>query len=98
MSVAALQNRIEGDVSNIIQRLESLAVNEQVIADARKNYPQYRFVLCSEDDMYEQEPYQTCNHFDVHLIKAGMGCSSLTRDIDDCAGLVIALHEEYDGY
>ncbi|PJC87608.1 hypothetical protein CSW98_00320 [Vibrio sp. HA2012] len=86
----------EADIQQIGTVLEGLEyVDDDMISRMRLAYPHIRFTLCSEDDTGEREPYASYCGFDIHLVSSGAGaCSLLTHNIEQCTGLVIALHEE----
>ncbi|WP_413282657.1 hypothetical protein [Vibrio sp. MA40-2] len=59
------------------------------------NYPYVKFTQCSEDDLAELESYQSFQGFDLHLVSSGgAGCSFITRELGQCTGILIALHED----
>ncbi len=83
-------------IETISDQLAALAVlDEYNVREFRKQYPQYLFTVCFEDDLGEREPFLVRDSFDLHLMVSGNGsCSHLTFDVESCSGLVIALHEE----
>lgn len=58
-----------------------------------KQYPDYRFICCSEDDMEDKPAYKEYDGFSVFLMAAGMGCARLTHTPEQAIGVVIAEHE-----
>lgn len=68
-------------------------IDEQHISALKRDYPHLRFVLCSEDDTGEREPYLQFDNFDLHLMSDGNGCLGLTLDVSNFRGVVIALRE-----
>lgn len=61
---------------------------------AKKNWPQYRFIRCSEYDMGEKEPYKVFKDFSFFLIAASLGCASLSNEPHKAVGIIISEHEE----
>ncbi|WED24072.1 hypothetical protein L3Q72_22850 [Vibrio sp. JC009] len=86
----------DSEIRHISQVLEPLEViDEEVMTKMRSAYPHLRFTLCFEDELGVREPYSEHSSFDLHLVSAPRGsCSHLTFDVQQCTGLVIALHEE----
>ena len=87
----------ESEIKYIGEVLEGLNfVDEEEIGKMRKGYPHLRFTLCSEDDIrVGREPYASFCGFDLHLVSSAEGrCSTLTFDLEQCTGIVVALHEE----
>lgn len=86
----------ESQITQIGQLLESRnTIDEAAISKLRDAYPNLRFTLCSEDDIGERESYQTYTNFDLHLVASIPGsCSHLTYYLEQCTGILIALHEE----
>lgn len=100
MNVAATETAIEhlprlstsliSDMHAFIKTFETLST---AILQAKQRWPKYQFVLCSEYDMGEREPFGTFDAFSSFLISADLGCASLTYDPQKSVGLVIAEHE-----
>ena len=84
----------ESLLAELTERLVAFHPTWQTVQWLRGEYPHIRFILCSEDDMAEREPYQTHAGFDIHLMAGGLGCACLTDSIEKSVGLVVALHEE----
>lgn len=74
-------------------QLFSIYSLEKAMTVAKEKWPQFRFVLCSEHDMYEKEPYKTFNGFSFFLIAATLGCATLTYQPNKSVGLIISEHE-----
>ena len=74
-------------------QLFSIYSLEKAIVVAKKNWPQFRFVHCSEHDMYEKEPFKVFNGFSFFLIAATLGCATLTYQPNKSVGLIISEHE-----
>lgn len=74
-------------------QLFSIYPLERALAMAKNNWPQFRFIQCSEDDMHEKEPFRVFNGFSFFLIAASLGCASLTHEPHKSIGLIVAEHE-----
>ncbi len=83
-----LLKRIGREIDGLIEQ----GVAEQ--AQLSKLYPNVRITLCSEDEMGSREPYQSYEHYDLHLYaRQASGCLTLTYFPEASSGLVVALHE-----
>lgn len=83
--------------SQVLEKLVleiSAKPEEAAIQQLRQHYPGLPMIVCSEDDMFEREPFQTHEGFDLHLMARSMGCAQLTHQLESAAGVIIALHEE----
>ncbi|WP_143824583.1 DUF6129 family protein [Neiella marina] len=65
----------------------------QTVQWLRQRFPAIRFLLCSEDDMADREPFLGFEEFGFYLMAGGWGCASLTEDIDKSVGVIIATVE-----
>ena len=74
-------------------QLFSIYSIEKAMIVAKQKWPQFRFIHCSEYDMYEKEPYKTFNGFSFFLIAATLGCATLTYQPNKSVGLIISEHE-----
>lgn len=74
-------------------QLFSIYSLEKAVLMAKTNWPQFRFIHCSEDDMFEKEPFRVFKGFSFFLIGASLGCATLTNDPNKSVGLIIAEHE-----
>jgi len=85
-----------GVLSEIVSLLESDSqISPDSLAQLKKYYPNLRFTLCYEQEMGANDAYIEANGFDVHLVSHSLsGCSSLTDNLAQSTGLVIALHDE----
>ncbi len=66
----------------------------QTVQWLREQYPDFRLLLCSEDDMGEKEAYRSFETFEVFLMAGGLGCACLTDTIEQSVGLIIATIED----
>jgi hypothetical protein len=70
-------------------------IDDTTIAGLRNDYPNLRFSLCYDTEMGFRDAYTECDGYDIHLVShSTSGCSGLTDQLDNCTGLVIALHDE----
>jgi hypothetical protein len=84
------------DLEIIGRRLDKQnCIDEQFLGHIKQDFPHLRFILCSEDDTGEREPYLQFDDFDLHLFSGGSGCLGLTHDTHNFRGVVIALREEF---
>lgn len=77
-------------IDQIVHQLNEQGVSEVTLSKLRSAWPDCRFILCSEDDMYGKEAYLKCEGFEIFLMAASMGCASLTRTPENAIGLIIA--------
>lgn len=85
-----LSTHLINEMFAFIEKFTSLST---ATLKAKERWPLYQFVLCSELDMGERDPFETFEQFSVFLISADLGCASLTYDPYKSVGLVIAEHE-----
>lgn len=83
-------------IEDFIATLTEKGANDSTLIEMKGNWPQFRFILCSEDDMGAKEPYWENDEFQLHLIAASLGCASLTRTPESSIGVVIATIEPED--
>lgn len=81
-------------ISTMAQVFESYGATEKGLSSAINQWPQYRFILCSEDDMAEREAFATNKNFSIFLIAASLGCACLTHEPSNAVGLIIASLED----
>ncbi|MGL1959294.1 MAG: hypothetical protein OCD00_18535 [Colwellia sp.] len=92
---SVLKHRLTPEIINSMQQLfENVGATEKGLHNAMAHWPQYRFILCSEDDMGEREAFSTNTKFAIFLIAASLGCASLTHDPSKAVGLIIATYED----
>ncbi len=86
----------EAVLSEIVSQLESKSeINQDSFTELQQCHPNLRFTLCYEQEMGANDAYIEANGFDVHLVSHSLsGCSSLTDNLAQSTGLVIALHDE----
>lgn len=84
----------EDILDELVGKLQEFQPTELTIQRLRGEYPDIRFILCSEDDMGEKEAYKSFDDFEIFLMAGGMGCACLTDALEKSVGLVIATLEE----
>ncbi|WP_321462538.1 hypothetical protein [uncultured Vibrio sp.] len=91
-----LASLTEGLLSDIVSQLANESdISQDTLSRLQVNYPDLRFTLCFEEEMGSHDAYVEASGFDVHLVShSSSGCSSLTQDLAQSSGLVIALHDE----
>lgn len=68
---------------------------EESVAMLRKQWPGLRFVACSDDDMPARLPPSVeADGFNLYLVGSGDHCLTLTRELSDAIGIVVARVEE----
>ncbi|MGY5449582.1 hypothetical protein ACVFI8_01310 [Agarivorans sp. MS3-6] len=81
-------------IDTLIKQLAEAESFDKKVECFKKHHPQFRVVVCSEDDMAEREPYAKAATCDIFLIGKGEGCAKLTNDLDMAIGVVLATLEE----
>lgn len=90
-----LASLTESVLSDIVSQLDNEPdISQDSLSRLQVSYPNLRFTLCFEEEMGSHDAYVEANGFDVHLVShSTSGCSSLTQDLAQSSGLVIALHD-----
>ncbi|MBU0622573.1 MAG: hypothetical protein KJ795_12085 [Gammaproteobacteria bacterium] len=71
------------------------ALNDATLDSLKKNWPDLRFTFCNDDDMPARlSPALRGEGFNVYLVGGGEHCLSLTQDIGQAIGVVLAQVEE----
>jgi len=66
-------------------------IGEELIATLRKQYPDYHFTWCFDDDVgAAAKPYVTQPNFNLYLVNSSDHCSVLSNDIENASGVVLA--------
>ncbi|HAF45139.1 MAG: hypothetical protein A2100_00090 [Sideroxydans sp. GWF2_59_14] len=88
LSVATLQQI--ADAATSIGTL-----NDAALESLKKNWPDLRFTFCNDDDMPARlPPALQGGKFNVYLVGGGEHCLSLTQDIEQAIGVVLAQVDE----
>eukprot|EP01031_Cornospumella_fuschlensis_P008502 gene8502-10471_t len=81
---------LAADEWTVIDRiLSDRAVDGQVLADLRRQFPHLSWTRCDASDVTEA-PFRTYPGFDLHLLDAADHCVQLTEDPARATGLVLA--------
>jgi hypothetical protein len=70
-------------------------LNDATLDSLKQNWPDLRFTFCSDDDMPARlSPALRGEGFNVYLVGGGEHCLSLTQDIEQAIGVVLAQVDE----
>ena len=70
-------------------------LNEDALAGLKKNWPDLRFTLCSDEDMPARMPVALRREgFNLYMVGGGEHCLSLTTDPEQAIGVVLAWVDE----
>ncbi|MDO8926740.1 MAG: DUF6129 family protein [Sideroxyarcus sp.] len=88
LSVATLQQI--ADAATSIGTL-----NDDTLESLKKSWPDLRFTFCNDDDMPARlPPALQGGKFNVYLVGGGEHCLSLTQDMEQAIGVVLAQVDE----
>lgn len=90
------ENLTQQAIEDFIALLNAKGATDPTLSEMKALWPQFRFILCSEDDMGGKDPYWENDDYQLHLIAASLGCASLTRAPESSVGVVIATIEPED--
>lgn len=77
--------------SDIADRLEGRALDEDAIRALRASYPGVHFTACSDDDVYGPvKPVVERPGLCIYLVDGSDHCLSLTSDPESASGLLLA--------
>lgn len=77
-------------LAEITEFIEAKGLDEITVSGLRVQYPGMHFTYCMDDDVYEVDPVQERQRFNIYLVDAREHCLRLTNDPDVATGLVIA--------
>ncbi len=78
-------------VQTIADEVEKTTLNDGLIAQLRKTYPNTHFTYCMDDDITNSTlPVLKCNGFNIYLVGGDGHCLALTQDYEAASGLVLA--------
>jgi hypothetical protein len=70
-------------------------LNDATLESLKKNWPELRFTFCNDDDMPARlPPSLRSGNINVYLVGGGEHCLSLTQDMDQAIGVVLAQVDE----
>ncbi|TCS39732.1 hypothetical protein [Reinekea marinisedimentorum] len=90
------ENLTPAAIEEFTALLNEKGANDSTLAEMKTQWPQFRFILCSEDDMGGKDPYWENDDYQLHLIAASLGCASLSRSPESSVGVIIATIEPDD--
>lgn len=71
------------------------ALNDAALDSLKQRWPELRFTFCNDDDMPARlSPALRGEGFNVYLVGGSEHCLSLTQDIEQAIGVVLAQVEE----
>lgn len=71
------------------------ALNDAAVAGLKQRWPDLRFTLCSDEDMpARMPPALRRDGFNLYLVGGGEHCISLTTDLEQAIGVVVAWVDE----
>lgn len=85
-------------LDRIASTAASLGVlDEQALDSLKQSWPDLRFTFCNDDDMPARlPPSLQCGSFNLYLVGGGEHCLSLTKDLEQAVGVVLACVDEED--
>lgn len=85
----------QGVLSKASTLVAQAGPGDACIAVLRQQWPNLRFVACSEDDIPARlSPALEAEGFNLYLVGSGDHCLALTRDLEAAIGIVVARVEE----
>jgi hypothetical protein len=83
---------ITEDVLNAICEYASgQVIGEPLVADLRKQYPDYHFTWCFDEDIgATARPWAERENFNIYLVNSSDHCSKLSNDPESASGVVLA--------
>jgi len=71
------------------------ALNDQALAALKQTWPDLRFTFCNDDDMPARlPPILQDGRFNLYLVGGGEHCLSLTQNMEQAIGVVLAQVDE----
>jgi hypothetical protein len=77
------------DLMDIAQTLDAADADSKAFATLRQRFPHLFFTQCDASDMAE-EPYRTCDSFEMHLLDGSNHCVEITSDPTRATGIILA--------
>ena len=87
-------------VQETLEKIANAAVslgelNEHALASLKNTWPDLRFTFCNDDDMPARLPPALQNgRFNLYLVGGSEHCLSLTRNMEQAIGVVLAQVDE----
>lgn len=71
------------------------ALNDATLESLKKSWPDLRFTFCNDDDMPARlPPSLQSGNINLYLVGGGEHCLSLTQNIEQAIGVVLAQVDE----
>ncbi|MFZ2172329.1 MAG: DUF6129 family protein [Methylococcaceae bacterium] len=77
-------------VNAIVEKLETLGLDETTITALRQQYQPIHFTYCMDDDLPNNTPIVENKDFNLYLIDGREHCLCLTNDYEVATGIVVA--------
>jgi len=78
-------------LNEICDYASSQEIGETLIAALRKQYPEYHFTWCFDDDIgATAKPWTERPQFNLYLVNSSEHCSTLSNDPESASGVVLA--------
>lgn len=78
-------------LQQIASAASGAALNDATLESLKKTWPDLRFTFCNDDDMPARlPPSLRSGNINVYLVGGGEHCLSLTQDMDQAIGVVLA--------
>jgi len=78
------------EVNAIVEKLETLGLDETTITALRQQYQPIHFTYCMDDDLPNNTPIVENKDFNLYLIDGREHCLCLTNDYEVATGIVVA--------
>lgn len=80
----------QDELNIIVSLVKQYGVSEESMVAMRKQFTNRHFTYCMDDDISSGEPVVSEKDFAVYLVDSSDHCSTLTREIENSSGYVIA--------
>lgn len=77
-------------INAITAKIETMALNDDIIFELRQHYQPIHFTYCMDDDLPNNTPVIEHKDFNLYLIDGREHCLCLTNDYDVATGIVVA--------
>lgn len=82
-------------LQQIASAASGAALNDATLESLKRTWPDLRFTFCNDDDMPARlPPSLRSGNINVYLVGGGEHCLSLTQDMDQAIGVVLAQVDE----
>jgi hypothetical protein len=80
----------QAQLNDIGGLLNQQTIDESLVNELRKQYPDIHFTYCMDDDVIAASPLHESENFNLYLIDSRNHCLSFTQDMDIATGIVVA--------